>query len=137
MISVKLLGNFNEIALWHVCSPVNLLHIFKTPFSKNTSWWLLLEKADVTENNRCLMDKSCFWNVNIFLCQNRSTISFSVQTSSSVGFLSIYYHQFVYRQNVNTDVVYQIQFKSDLYFSQHREFFQYDYFYQNNLTKST
>ena len=34
--------NFIEIALWHGCSPVNLLHIFRTPFPKNTSGWLLL-----------------------------------------------------------------------------------------------
>ena len=27
----------------HGCSPANLLHIFRTPFSKNTSRWLLLE----------------------------------------------------------------------------------------------
>ena len=26
----------------HGCSPVNLLHIFRTPFLKNTSRWLLL-----------------------------------------------------------------------------------------------
>ena len=26
----------------HGCSPVNLLHIFRTPFSKNTSGWLFL-----------------------------------------------------------------------------------------------
>ena len=31
-----------EIALWHGCSPENLLHIFRTPFLKNTSEWLLL-----------------------------------------------------------------------------------------------
>ena len=29
--------NFIEITLWHGCSPANLLHIFITPFSKNTS----------------------------------------------------------------------------------------------------
>ena len=34
--------NFIEIALRHGCSPVNLLHIFKTPFPRNTSCWLLL-----------------------------------------------------------------------------------------------
>ena len=34
--------NFIEIALRHGCSPVNLRHIFRTPFSKNTSRWLLL-----------------------------------------------------------------------------------------------
>ena len=41
-ISTKLQSNFTEIALWHGCSPVNLLHIFRTPFPKNISEWLLL-----------------------------------------------------------------------------------------------
>ena len=30
-------------ALWHGCSPVNLLHITRTPFPKNTSVRLLLK----------------------------------------------------------------------------------------------
>ena len=42
-ISIKLQNNFIEIALWHGCSPVNLLYIFRTPFLKTTSEWLLLE----------------------------------------------------------------------------------------------
>ena len=42
MISVNLLCNFIEITLWHGCSPVNLPHISRTPFSRNTSGWLLL-----------------------------------------------------------------------------------------------
>ena len=49
-ISIKLLCNFIEIALCnfieialrHGCSPVNLLHIFRKTFLKNTSRWLLL-----------------------------------------------------------------------------------------------
>ena len=41
-ISRKLIFNFIEIALRHGCSPVNLLHIFRTPFLKNTSGWLPL-----------------------------------------------------------------------------------------------
>ena len=35
-------SNFTEITLRHGCSPVNMLHIFRTPFFKNTSGWLLL-----------------------------------------------------------------------------------------------
>ena len=31
-----------EITLWHVCSPVNLLHLLRTSFTKNTSGGLLL-----------------------------------------------------------------------------------------------
>ena len=42
VISVKLQSNFIEIAIRHGCSPVNLLHIFRTPFPRNTSGWLLL-----------------------------------------------------------------------------------------------
>ena len=42
VISIKLLCNFIEITLRHGCSPVNLLHIFRTPFPKNTSGRLLL-----------------------------------------------------------------------------------------------
>ena len=42
VISMKLLGNFIEIALQHGCSPVNLLHIFRTSFPKNTSGGVLL-----------------------------------------------------------------------------------------------
>ena len=38
----KVASNFIEIKLRHGCSAVNLLHIFRTPLTKNTSWWLLL-----------------------------------------------------------------------------------------------
>ena len=42
VISVKLQSNFIEITLRHGCSPVNLLLIFRIPFLKKTSGWLLL-----------------------------------------------------------------------------------------------
>ena len=35
--------DFIEITLRHGCSPVNLLHIFRAPFSRNYSGWLLVE----------------------------------------------------------------------------------------------
>ena len=38
----KLRSNFIETTLRHQCSPKNLLHIFRAPFLKNTSGWLLL-----------------------------------------------------------------------------------------------
>ena len=41
-ISIKLQSNVIQIAFRHGCSPVNLLHIFRTPFLKNTSRRLLL-----------------------------------------------------------------------------------------------
>ena len=42
VISIKLQSNFIEIALRRGCSPVNLQHIFRTPFLKNTAGGLLL-----------------------------------------------------------------------------------------------
>ena len=41
-ISIKLQSNFIEIALRHGCSPVDLLHIFRTPFPKKISKGQLL-----------------------------------------------------------------------------------------------
>ena len=41
------LCNFIEIALRHGCSPVNLLHIFRTSFLKNTSQGLFLSGTGV------------------------------------------------------------------------------------------
>ena len=35
MTSIKSLGDFIKITYWHGFSPVNLLHIFKTPFPRN------------------------------------------------------------------------------------------------------
>ena len=52
-ISIKLLCNFIEITLRYGCSPVNLLHIFTTPFLKSTSGWLFLQLSrKVHMNNR-------------------------------------------------------------------------------------
>ena len=44
-ISIKLQSNFIKITLRHECSHVNLLHIFRTLFSKNTYGELLLERV--------------------------------------------------------------------------------------------
>ena len=46
VVSIKLLYKFFEITLRHGRSPVNLLHIFKTPFPKKTSGRLLLYSVD-------------------------------------------------------------------------------------------
>ena len=45
------LSNFIKITLLHRCSPVNLLHIFRTPFPKNTSKGLLLTLPKILVNN--------------------------------------------------------------------------------------
>ena len=42
VILMKVLCNFIDIALWHGCYHVNLLHSFRIPFFKNTSGRLLL-----------------------------------------------------------------------------------------------
>ena len=42
VISIKLQSNFIKITLWHGVSPVNLLHRFRTSFSRSTPGGLLL-----------------------------------------------------------------------------------------------
>ena len=50
-ISIKLLCNFIKMTLPHGCSPVNLLHIFRTPFNKNTSGGMLLHNFRVPHHH--------------------------------------------------------------------------------------
>ena len=49
VVSIKSQSNFIEITFPHRCSPVNLLHIFRIPFSMNTSRGLLLVVISWTE----------------------------------------------------------------------------------------
>ena len=44
--SIKLLSNLIKITLRHGCSPGNLLHLFRTPFPKNTFGRLLVIKSN-------------------------------------------------------------------------------------------
>ena len=66
VILIKLLLNFIEIVLWYGCSPVNLLHIFRTPFPRNTSGELLLPglflvKWHPVNNNKLNFSNSRNW----------------------------------------------------------------------------
>ena len=57
----KCVSNFIEITLRHGFSPASLLYIFRTPFSGNTSEWLLLKlcfKRATQSNDTCAM----VWN---------------------------------------------------------------------------
>ena len=80
-------SNFIEIALRHGCSPVNLLHIFRTLFPRNTSGRLLLSdnkselfpflparllsgapnnKTDVAADNEMVVSSGCFKPWSLF-----------------------------------------------------------------------
>ena len=63
VISIKPLYNFIEITLWHGCSCVNLLNIFRTPFYKNTYAGLLL---DLGNCKFVFLKHYWFKNTNIF-----------------------------------------------------------------------
>ena len=84
VISIKLLCKFIEITHWHGCSPVNLLHIFRAPFTKNTSGWLLLTYrisalhcpvSLLKSHQRCAV-KSCFYKLGNI---NRKTPVFLIK----------------------------------------------------------
>ena len=61
VISIKLQNKFIEITLWDECSPVYLLQIFRTPFTKNTSGRLLLYEI---VSPSWFHEKTSFWLVN-------------------------------------------------------------------------
>ena len=47
-----------SIVLWHGCSSVNLLHIFRTPFPRNISGWLLLyllQRYSFKNDEKCFL----------------------------------------------------------------------------------
>ena len=64
--------DFNKVALWHGCSPVNLLHVFRTPFRKNTSGWQLLN--DVTDNKTFWRSVKSFFTDKVKSRSNNITL---------------------------------------------------------------
>ena len=67
VISIKFQSNFIEITLRHGCSPINLLHIFRTSFPKNTSGWLLLNVAVKWLSSMIWLIKCCKIQQNNYL----------------------------------------------------------------------
>ena len=65
LISIKLLCNFIKIRLRHACSTVNLLHIFRTPFHKNTLEGLLT-LAQVFSCEFCEISKNTFFIAHLW-----------------------------------------------------------------------
>ena len=75
VISIKLQSNFIEITFRHGCSPVNLLHVLRTSFAKNTSGWLLLYFGKIPIENGCSsqdLDYQPVWPIyySAFLIEN-------------------------------------------------------------------
>ena len=68
--------DFNKLqSNWHWCSPVNLLHIFRTSFAKNTSGSLLLKNG---KSNSSILSFIYMWYFNpagiyMFNVNNRNT----------------------------------------------------------------
>ena len=79
-ISIKLQSNFTEIALRHGCSPVNLLHIFRTPFYKNTCEWLLLPLHEASS----FLAKLTFIDL-IQIKNHRQTLPWNYQKTYGLG----------------------------------------------------
>ena len=63
VISITLLCKFIEIARWHGCSPVNLLHIFRTPFYNNTYGKLLQLLPNIGLTNNIFESSDFLFNV--------------------------------------------------------------------------
>ena len=80
-ISIKLQSNVIEMALRHACSPLNLLHIFRTPFLKNASGRLLLKIYYLCWYTGCHQNypskdnlNKDIWNITSYIFVNESEI---------------------------------------------------------------
>ena len=91
-ISIKLLCSFIEIIPLCGFSPVNLLHIFRTPFPRNTSRWLLLSVTTNHSSNHIIKHdldfSSLFWIV--LLSALRDFIDIIRVLSESIGVLETF-----------------------------------------------
>ena len=61
---------FSLLTLWHECSPVNLLHIFRTPFTKNTSGRLLLVLVTYNEKITWMKKRFLKWKTRAACYEN-------------------------------------------------------------------
>ena len=82
VISTKLHSSFIKIALRRRCSPVNLMHIFRTPFLKNTFEGLLL--------NILLTIRNMHVFVNICLLELLIVFQFIISKNDLVHFYMIF-----------------------------------------------
>ena len=103
VISITMLSSFIVIALWHGCSPLNLLHIFRTPFPKNTSKQLLLFCCSVSTQSTMLRSPRppsilgvyslsvslCEWYILFIVTIFRFSLFLSITFSSSFVHLNI------------------------------------------------
>ena len=70
MISINLQSSFIEIRLWRGHSPLNLLHIFRTPFPRNTHGWLLLKVWRSKGNQTMKFGQLIGYNIKNTFLQN-------------------------------------------------------------------
>ena len=85
-ISIKLQSNFIKLALRHGCSPVNLLHIFRTPFSQNTIGRLLLIESvllyfvviEYFNRGKCRSEELMNYIIYICVCLYIKDMQFSI-----------------------------------------------------------
>ena len=111
----QIYSSFIEITLRHGCSPVNLQHIFRTPFSKNTSGWLLLSLTTLTLNEI----KKIHFVKTSYDCVIRFVLSFefiivckSIRTAKYTEFWSLHFTKWYKLWNIATsEEVYWILLK--------------------------
>ena len=87
LILIHLQSNFIKITLQHGCSPVNLLHIFRSPFPKNTSAGLLMFNLESQKQLKTCVNSSTVIDILKYKCAfqariiSRESINFPLRIS--------------------------------------------------------
>ena len=79
-------SNFIEIKLRHGCFPVNLLHIFITPFPENTSERFFLSNQVMS----CLCENILEWFVSRWICMWKLVLFMDVNNVLEIQTISLH-----------------------------------------------
>ena len=92
-ILMKLLCNFLEIKLRHLCSPVNLLHIFSTSFLRTPMEGCFLKKF-VAKTTKYLILRFCYGHETGSYHQSRGVLASPIMCilSNKTNISRIVYH---------------------------------------------
>ena len=99
-----LLCTFIEIALRHGCSPVNLLHIFKIPFPKNTSDLVTFTEEILNGNFHFLCSVHCSYysNERLIFLNIISNIDRSILDQNDLKVMETLYFMVTAHQTIQT-----------------------------------
>ena len=115
VISIKLQSNLTEITIRDECSPVDLFHIFRIPFPKNTFGWTLLHKTNLIHERalRIIYNNKSSSFQDLLDKDNSVTINVAIETFKFLQLLSPPILKKVFVERGERDLVNSVRYSTD------------------------